>query len=338
MAHHKTENGLSLLGGASSAQRQCIYLIRKPGRKRRQQIADKAADAYQGGGGALSDAIDHARTLGAELVDRAGELGGVVAGHARNAASGLSDSASGVSDQVGDAHSAALHGLQGLRGRLAGLGHDLLERAQKIGARAQDGASGAASQARESTHSARHALAHAIDPDHDSHASHAAGYAATGLSTLAVGLGAMYFLDPERGEERRRMVVDQAAHLVKETGSLCRKTGQEMMSRFQGISDSARSRLSSSNQVDGEQLVQQIRSQIGEVVSNPSQIQLMADANGGVTIYGRVRASEADKLISTVRNVSGVKQVLNRLEIQDVADASSPSPMGAASVPFATGL
>jgi hypothetical protein len=64
------------------------------------------------------------------------------------------------------------------------------------------------------------------------------------------------------------------------------------------------------------------------VISRPSDIQLMTDAGGVVTIYGRIPSGEVDALCSCVGNVPGVTRVINRAEVQDSAGASSGASYG----------
>ena len=59
------------------------------------------------------------------------------------------------------------------------------------------------------------------------------------------------------------------------------------------------------------------------MISRPTDIQLMTDAGGIVTIYGRIPPGEVDALCSCVSNVPGVTRVINRAEVQDASSAST---------------
>lgn len=345
MRNSATETGLSLLGGALLGAAVMYILDPEVGDKRRRQIRDKAGDALEGTGDVLGDVWERARDLGSDLVDRAGDLSSHLADRTRGAAGAASDAASSaasgaasawssLSDKAGDARDSAADQLHGLRGKLASIGYELIDRARHFGRHAADRAGDAADSARQSlretTHPYRHALARAIDPEHEPHtAGHVVGYTSTALGTLAAGAAAMYFLDPQRGRARRHYLIDQAQHILRETGTVCRRTGQDLINRLQGTAYEASSRFRAVNPASGEQLVQRVRSELGHVISNPMQVQLMADANGAVTLYGRVPASEVDRLLSTVNNVRGVTQIVNRLDVQDLVQGGTSSTTGA---------
>jgi len=63
-------------------------------------------------------------------------------------------------------------------------------------------------------------------------------------------------------------------------------------------------------------LLQRIRSKIGHVLTHPTHVQLMADAGGTVTLYGQVPQHEEDRLLATIHAVPGVREIINRLEVQ----------------------
>jgi len=353
MRNSTTETGLSLLGGALLGAAVMYLLDPEVGDKRRRYLRDKAGDALEGTGGVLGDVWDRARDLGSDLVDRAGDLTGNLADRARGAASdAASSTASGaasawasLSDKAGDARDSAadhLHHLHGLRGRLASIGYELMDRARHFGRHTADRAGDAADSARESlrksTHAYRHALANRIDPEHERHTgAHVVGYTSTALGTLALGAAAMYLLDPNRGPARRSYLLDQSRRILRETGQVCRRTGVDLAHRLQGTAYEATSRFRSSNLASGEQLVQRVRSELGHVLDNPTQVQLMADANGCVTLYGRVPASEVDRLLSTVNGVRGVTQIVNRLDVQDMVQSGGGSSAGGTNAGSAAG-
>jgi osmotically-inducible protein OsmY len=62
--------------------------------------------------------------------------------------------------------------------------------------------------------------------------------------------------------------------------------------------------------VDDGVLVDRVRSQLGHIVAHPGTIQVTAQ-NGKVTLSGPIRANEVDNLLSCVRHVNGVNEVVN---------------------------
>jgi osmotically-inducible protein OsmY len=58
-----------------------------------------------------------------------------------------------------------------------------------------------------------------------------------------------------------------------------------------------------------------VRAQIGHIASKATTIGVTA-RQGCVTLSGSVPAAEANKLLSAVEGVAGVKEVVNQLDIQ----------------------
>jgi len=131
------------------------------------------------------------------------------------------------------------------------------------------------------------------------------------------GAAMMYFLDPDRGRGRRARVGQMVTGCLNDTGTFFRRTGRHLLNRSRGVVHDARGMVPFGREedTDGERLLARVRSTIGRVLTYPTQVQLMADANGAVTLYGRVPASEMDTLLSTVNGVPGVDQIINRLEV-----------------------
>jgi hypothetical protein len=292
MRSTKTETGVSLLGGALLGAAVMYLLDPESGRRRRANATSLAEDAWE-----------RARELGIDLAD-----------HGRGAAAGLAAGASGLA-------SGAAERYEELRDSRTARGAALRS------------ASGVADSFRGASHSTRHAIARALDPDHMDRGGSATGYAATGLGTLLAGAAAMYLFDPQRGAGRRAYVRDQFTHIVGQTGTAFRKTGTQLRNRMQGVAATTRSRVGSmtgrGEEPSGERLLQRIRSELGHVISRPTDIQLMTDAGGVVTIYGRIPSGEMDALCSCVSNVPGVSRVINRAEVQDAAGSSSTGGIGA---------
>lgn len=329
MRSTKTETGFSLLGGALLGAAAMYLLDPESGRRRRANASALAEDAWE-----------RAREMGVDLADRSRSA-------AAGLAAGASGLASGASDRFEDlressAARGAAHGVSNLGARVSDIASGLWDRARHLGSSAGSGitgaasgvsgaasgaASGMASSFRGASHSTRHALARSLDPRHFDRGGSATSYAATGLGTLVAGAAAMYFLDPQRGRGRRAYVRDQFTHIVNETGTAFRKTGTHLRNKMQGVAASTRGQVSSltgrGDQPSGERLLQRIRSELGHVISRPTDIQLMTDAGGVVTIYGRIPSAEVDALCSCVSNVPGVSRVINRAEVQDGSGASS---------------
>ena len=151
------------------------------------------------------------------------------------------------------------------------------------------------------------------------------------LLAVAAGAAAQYFLDPDRGRARRAYVAQKTQHIIKETGTAFRRTGRHLMNKLRVVAHETRGQFSRGEDVTGERLLQRIRSEMGHVMARPTDVQLMADAGGVVTVYGRVPASEMDKLLATINRVPGVNRIVNRAEVQDYTGGTEGSTTGVGS-------
>jgi osmotically-inducible protein OsmY len=56
---------------------------------------------------------------------------------------------------------------------------------------------------------------------------------------------------------------------------------------------------------------------MGHVCSHAGDIQVMTDNHGRVTLHGKILASEADRLLSTIKGIGGVNEVINLLSVKE---------------------
>jgi gas vesicle protein len=324
-----SNSGLSFLGGALLGAAAMYIFDPEVGERRRKFIGTKAGDALSETGDRLGDAWSQAHQLGADLIGHARDLGGHLAKNARSGASDVAEKLSDASDQAANTRDQTYGQLKDLQGRVADLGNELI-------GRARDNVEQARQSAVEFTHPLRHKIARAVDPDHEGHtAGHATAYAGTGLGAVAIGAAAMYFFDPAKGKDRRDYCMSQVSKCVQETGHVCHLACQYVMRVWHGRAGAPDTRLddrrstgstglsSANNPLDGEELVGRVRAEIGRVLSNPAQVQLMADASGTVTLYGTVPAGELEQVLTAVKAVPGVTAVVDHLEPQSPAE---PAP------------
>lgn len=319
MRSSKTEAGLSLLGGALLGAAAMYLLDPETGRRRRERLAELAEDK-------LGPALDTARSASAALAEKAGDFSAHLSDRAHDAATNLYSRGEDAVDTARDSSS-------GLFDTLRHFGRGIVGRAGGAASSAADYASDFSSdlvdRARSRSHAARHRLAKAIDPEHVRGPGHAVGWTTAGFGTLMLGAGLMYVLDPEQGRGRRAWMGQKATRILNDCGTMFRRTGRDLMNRARGTVTEARGGLqnlsgaSSGDDADGERLLQRIRSEIGHVVTYPTAIQLMADANGVVTLYGRVPASEEDQLLSAIHATPGVCEIINRVESCSIEDFGS---------------
>ena len=146
---------------------------------------------------------------------------------------------------------------------------------------------------------------------------------ATGLALLAglaLGMAAMWFLDPERGAFRRRLLADKLNKWLRRGGRAARGVTQDISNRQQGAVAEVSARVTEET-VDDDILVERVRSQMGRVVSQTGRIDVTA-SEGRVTLSGYVPSGEVDRLLAEVSAVRGVREVENRLQVEEASGAA----------------
>ena len=318
MRHRKTENTFALLGGAVLGAAAMYLLDPEAGRRRRATITESAGDALRATGEAVGPAweslSDRARDIGTRLSEGAQSMGSSLSDRAASARDGARDAGSGAYDSArgafGSARDSASDWMESLGDWGRGFGKRAGKRARGFGSDVSD-------------------RARRLNPWHEEE-SHATAYTVAGISAAALGAAAIYLLDPQNGRRRRAMAVDQMTGIVNQTGRAFRQSGryvQDLMNRGRGAAyeTSRRFGVGGRERVSAEQLLQRVRAEMGHVVSHAGAIQVMADGDGVVTLSGRVLASEVDPLLTTVNKVSGVSQVINRLDVQDTVEGVTES-------------
>jgi hypothetical protein len=135
---------------------------------------------------------------------------------------------------------------------------------------------------------------------------------------LGLGTGLMFLLDPDRGKRRRALLRDKCAWSARKTGETAQVTARDLRNRVQGIANSVQSTFRS-EPVDDGKLTDRVRSKLGRNVSHPRAIEVSVQ-NGRVTLSGPILSEEVPYLLACVNRVSGVKEVVNHLELHDEAD------------------
>ena len=147
------------------------------------------------------------------------------------------------------------------------------------------------------------------------------------MSGVAVGLGMMYFLDPDKGRRRRALIRDKTKHLWrmsgKALGRAMNKSSRDLTNRARGVIAEIQ-RSPGTQEVSDDVLADRVRSEMGHVVSRPGAIQVTAD-QGRVTLVGSVPENELKRLLRRISSVSGVREVQNRLSIEKGAEPESRS-------------
>jgi hypothetical protein len=138
----------------------------------------------------------------------------------------------------------------------------------------------------------------------------------TALGCVALGVGAMYLLDPIDGARRRTTLRDKFLSGFGKVGRSIDGLTKDLFNRASGLGHEATSYLSKED-VDDRVLVERVRSGIGRCVSNAGDV-VVESHNGRVIVSGSVKASEVDGLLKCVWQTRGVRELVNRLDVQSM--------------------
>jgi hypothetical protein len=138
------------------------------------------------------------------------------------------------------------------------------------------------------------------------------------IGGLGLGAALMYVLDPERGKRRRALVRDKAVRAAHKATDRIDARSRDLRNRTKGAAAEVKA-MTHPETVSDPVLEERVRAAIGRAVASPGAIDVAA-VEGVVILSGPVLASELDELLSTAREVRGVEDVENRLQIYESAD------------------
>jgi gas vesicle protein len=323
MTHHKTEDTMFLLGGALLGAAAMYLLDPKAGQQRRRRIAQAAEGAYDSARQALEEKWDDLASHAKDLTERvSGETTGwrqraadsahVLADRAREISHDLSQRAQNQGSHLRQWGGHLWEQARDAAARLAHLGH---QAGDDVAHRAHDWSDRVSKRSSQARKQARAWLGHR---EREQEASAAVMVTSTALTCWTVGMGMMYFLDPNRGHARRSFVYDKTSKLVREAGRSMHRAGKDMANRARGLFYGSRARaegwLGQSQRLDSEQLVSRCRAELGHYSPQAHQIQIMADADGTVTLTGKIAAVDADGVLNLIHRIPGVTHVIDRLD------------------------
>jgi uncharacterized membrane protein len=139
-----------------------------------------------------------------------------------------------------------------------------------------------------------------------------------GLGGLGLGAGLMFMFEPVQGRRRRALARDQLAHAARLLTYATGVTARDLGHRVYGLLAEG-GNLFRREEVSDEVLTERVRARIGRSVSHPHAISVTA-RDGHVRLSGPVLAHEADRLLSGVSSVPGVKGVENALAVHTQAE------------------
>lgn len=145
------------------------------------------------------------------------------------------------------------------------------------------------------------------------------------VRTLALGAGAMYYFDPNRGRARRARLVGQTRRLARDCEHYARTVAKRGLDRSRGAAAGVTSRLSEAP-VDDDQLLARVRSRLGRLVRHPGAIE--TEVRGGhVRLRGPVLTNELNALMAGLWHVRGVTGIDNQLTVHE-RSGSEPGLQG----------
>jgi gas vesicle protein len=291
--NRRTEDTLSMLAGAGIGALAMFLLDPSCGQRRRHQLAAASREAWDTAGETVGPLVSNvaqgASRLGRNIADTVGDYSSSAyeAGEEffSDAGEAISRGASSLGESISDTS-----------GRMWGRGK---RRARKAGRTLSDRSSSMWHRGREMV-GAEEKYRLPVVPT-----------TLGGLGLFAMGAGAIYLLDPDQGEARRHWLRDKTFSLLKDAGDLCRKTGRHIANQTYGTYAETRARWNE-EEVTDEQLVARVRSELGRVVSNMSNVHVTA-INGYVTLSGTIPQDEirpAEESARSVRGVAGVNALL----------------------------
>lgn len=134
---------------------------------------------------------------------------------------------------------------------------------------------------------------------------------------LALGAGLMYLFDPRTGARRRALLRDQLVHGASRSVDGLSATSKDLANRSAGVAARVASRFASDTATD-DVLTARVRARLGRLVSHPHAVEVQS-SGGRVTLRGPVLASEAPRLLSGVRGVRGVAEVIDETDVHESA-------------------
>ena len=148
------------------------------------------------------------------------------------------------------------------------------------------------------------------------------------ITSLGLGAGLMYFLDPQYGNRRRALVRDKANSWVNSMDNFLDGATEDMRNRTRGVLAEMSARLSDQGAPDWI-LEERVRSNLGRLAGHARSIDIRADG-GRIILSGPALREESDLIVKSVARTRGVHEVENQLQLFD--DASDiPALQGTSS-------
>ncbi|HSL41828.1 MAG TPA: SRPBCC family protein [Anaerolineales bacterium] len=135
------------------------------------------------------------------------------------------------------------------------------------------------------------------------------------ITTLGIGAGLMYFMDPQHGNRRRAMVRDKANRFVNDIDESIDKAMEDTRNRTRGMLSEMTARLSDQGAPDWI-LEERVRSNLGRLARHARGVSVNADG-GIIYLTGPVLREDEESIVKTALRTRGVHGVENRLQVVD---------------------
>ena len=136
------------------------------------------------------------------------------------------------------------------------------------------------------------------------------------VTTLGLGAGLMYFLDPQHGTRRRAMVVDKANRFVNNLDTSIDTAVQDTRNRARGVLSEMTARLSDQGTVPDWILEERVRSNLGRTGHSTRTLDIRAEG-GRIHLGGTALRGTEDDIVRAALRTRGVHGVENNLRIVD---------------------
>ena len=135
------------------------------------------------------------------------------------------------------------------------------------------------------------------------------------LTSIGLGAGLMYFMDPQHGEQRRALVRDRANRFVSDIDNSLDVAMQDARNRTRGVLSEMTARLSEEGIPDWI-LEERVRSNLGRTLGYTRGVNVRAEG-GRVYLSGPVMREDQDAVVKAAVRTRGVRGVENELQAVD---------------------
>lgn len=139
------------------------------------------------------------------------------------------------------------------------------------------------------------------------------------IGAVLTGAGLMFLFDPRSGRRRRASLSGQVNRGLRQGRDFAQKVRSDAQNRARGLYEQSRSALHRGATSD-EVLVERTRAALGRLCSHPRALEVTC-TDQVVHLSGDILSDEVNRVLQGVRNVRGVKDVVNELRVHESAES-----------------